>query len=624
MRRVSVVTITFLALRTLAGEAPLAAPIPIEIIGKLPVFEDPMISPSGDYVASRMMALGHQILVVQRLGGSEVPQENPAVIKVGDSYFSWFDWANDERLILGVRDTADVAGFLLSTQRMASIGRDGKDAVIFPMERNLHGMYRQNASVLSWLKNDADHILAMLDDEPGLWGKPRVHKVNIVTGERTLIEKNRKGYFRWIADYDGDVRIGTRYGHKFGEPHVKIYYRANSDSRWELLQDVDFFAADRFLPYGFQRNDDNILLVSTNEHRGEFDYAEDLYRYDLTQRKITGPYQDEDFIHIQALTKRALPDRETKIVSLSKDRTVGFIRAYSDTSSPEYYLLNLNEGKLDYIAAEYPELVNFELAPMEKRSFVARDGRTIPLFLTMPLDRADSASPAIVMPHGGPWAHDEWGFDNYVQFLASRGYAVLQPQFRGSTGYGREHEEAGYGEWGKSIQDDITDATLWAIESGLIDKDRICILGHSFGGYAAAMGVIKEPELYSCAISINGVMDLERLVRDTDTGLVGDVGKKLVNDYKDTEPYSPYHRADEIKVPILLLGSKRDTVVPIQQHSQKMHQRLLELEKTAEYIELPNGEHWRTNEANELTILRAVESFLARHISSEPAQTQIN
>jgi len=620
MRTLTAVLTTFLV-ATLALQTSVAAPtpIPVEIIGKLPVFEDPMISPNGQYLASRMVWEGNQVVVTQRLKEPGIPEEQPSVLEMGDKYFSWYNWANDERLIIGFRSTVGVRGRLFNLGRMLSIGRDAKDPVTFDMQPNDHNVYRQSTSVLNWLENDPDHILALLDDEPDEWASPRVHKVNVHTGERTLIKKNRKGFFGWIADYDGRIRVGTRYSMNFGKTDVEIYYRGSPDAKWEILQDIDYFEADRLLPYGFYKEDPNILLVTTNEERGEFKFDEDLYRYDLTERRIIGPHRDEELTRIRDLIENALPDFETEIVSLSRDRTVGFIRAYSDMRSPEYYLLDLNKGRLDYTAAEYPDLINFMLAPMQKREFTARDGRKIPLLLTLPVDSADQPLPAVVMPHGGPWAHDEWGFDNYVQFLASRGYVVLQPQFRGSTGYGLEHEQAGYGEWGKGIQDDITDATLWGIEEGLIDPERICIVGSSFGGYASAMGVVKEPDLFACAVSINGVLDLKKFVSDADFYLFENMNKKMWNDYNDTKPYSPYHRAKEIRAPILLIGSERDTVVPVKHHAQKMHKLLRKLEKSVEYLELPDDEHWRTNEANEITKLKAIEGFLDRYIGASAA-----
>lgn len=591
MRNQFAVTVTALLATQLLLASAGSAPIPVEIIGKLPAFEEPMISPNGKYVASRMMARGRQIVVVQRLKESGVPEEKPGFIKVGDKYFNWFEWADNERLLIGVRGTAGIGGRLINLERMASISRDGSNPVIFDMKANDYGFYRQATSVLNWLKDDPDHVLALLDDEPDKWAAPRVHKVNVRTGERELIAKNRKGFLEWIADYDGRVRVGIRYGLSFGKTDVEIHYRPDEESSWEILQDIDYFEADRLVPYGFNKDDPNILLVTTKEDRDEVEYEEDLYRYDLTERRIIGPHRDDEIERVRELVERALPDLETNIASLSTDRTVAFIRAYSDTRSPEYFLLNLNEGTLKYVAAEYPELIDFALAPMHKREFTARDGRKIPVLLTLPIDSQTQPPPAVIMPHGGPWAHDEWGFDNYVQFLASRGYAVLQPQFRGSTGFGLEHHEAGFGEWGKGIQDDITDATVWAIEEGLVDKERICIVGASFGGYAAAMGVVKEPDLYACAVSINGVLDLKKYVGDADFYLFENVNKKVWNDYKETGPYSPYHRADEIKAPLLLIGSERDTVVPVKHHSRKMHKRLRKLKKPVEYLELPDDEH---------------------------------
>ena len=155
----------------------------------------------------------------------------------------------------------------------------------------------------------------------------------------------------------------------------------------------------------------------------------------------------------------------------------------------------------------------------------------------------------VIYPHGGPWAHDEWGFDNYVQFFASRGYAVFQPQFRGSTGHGIHHQEAGYGQWGYAIQDDITDGVSWLIEQGIADPDRICIVGSSFGGYAAAMGVAKTPDLFRCAISINGVLNFKTFMRSQRRLLFSAINRAITKGDGDSEMASPYHMAKDITAP---------------------------------------------------------------------------
>jgi dipeptidyl aminopeptidase/acylaminoacyl peptidase len=289
------------------------------------------------------------------------------------------------------------------------------------------------------------------------------------------------------------------------------------------------------------------------------------------------------------------------------------MKLYSDISVPQYYLLDLKEQKLVGLASEYPNLENAVLSPMEKVEYEARDGLKIPAYLTIPVNSKKEKLPIVVYPHGGPWAHDEWGFDNYVQFFASRGYAVFQPQFRGSTGFGTAFEEAGYGQWGMKIQDDITDGVRWLIDEGVADPERIAIVGASFGGYAAAMGAAKTPDLYKCIVSINGVLDLKSFHDNGRNYYFDSINRKMWNNWEDVENTSPYHLAENIQAPMLLIAGERDTVVPTA-HSKKMHKRLKKLKKTSQYIELENGEHWRTNEENEIVLLKTLEAFLGEHL----------
>jgi dipeptidyl aminopeptidase/acylaminoacyl peptidase len=474
---------------------------------------------------------------------------------------------------------------------------------------------------VNFIENDPDHILAALDDEPRGWATPQVHLVNVNTGKRKRVLKNTRGVHHWIADQDGQIRIGTKIDTKFERQNVTIYYRETESSNWETLQRVDYFDHDRLSPYRFDETDPSILLVTSANLQDEQDPNEienQLFRYDLNVRRVIGPHKDTHRKNVIKAVEKALPDVKVKIVSRDKDKNTYFFRVYSDVKAPEYFVFDIEKRTLDYVASQYPGLIDCELAPMERIMYKARDGLEIPAFLTIPVGAERENLPVVVYPHGGPWARDRWGFDNYVQFMANRGYAVFQPQFRGSTGYGIEHEEAGYGEWGAGIQDDITDGVEWLIEEGIVDPDRICIVGSSFGGYAAAMGAAKTPNLYRCVVSINGVLDLKMMIDSGRYLLFETINRTIWNDRADAESASPYHLASNITAPMLLIGSERDTIVPVK-HSIRMHKKMRRLDKTVTYIELPDGEHWRTNEANEIIKFEALENFLAAQIGSERA-----
>ncbi len=592
--------------------------IPLEFFAQLPRFSDPVLSPNGKRIAYTTIKDGQPLVAIQKLLTPDDTEREPVVpISAGGMFFNWYRWANDDRLLVNVRTTAAIRGNLLNISRMGSVDRTGKDSVFFKMTPNGHGYYRQNASVISMLENDPDHILAALDDGPGSgdWAKPEVDLVNVNTGKKQRVQKNPKGVFNWIADSDGKVRIGVAYKTSGLSNDVTIYYREGDSSDWQVLQKVNYFNHDRLVPYRFDEDDNDILLV-TSDSLDDIESEEldlDLYRYDLTKREVIGEYANDYRKGILSIAKKQFPNHEVEIVSQDKAKKIYIFEIYSDVQPSDYYILDLNYKSFRFLASEYPALNNKALAVMERVSYKARDDLEIPAFLTVPEGVERKRLPVVIYPHGGPWSHDTWGFDNYVQFMASRGYAVFQPQFRGSTGFGIEHEEAGYKQWGHAIQDDITDGVNWLIEQGIADPNRICILGGSFGGYAAAMGAAKTSELYRCAVSINGVLDLKKLVRDGRWMLFRSINRVMWNKQEDIKNASPYHLAEQIGKPMLLIAGDRDTVVPYK-HSKVMYERLRGLKRKVEYLELEGGEHWRTNEQHEITTLRAIEKFLDRHI----------
>jgi dipeptidyl aminopeptidase/acylaminoacyl peptidase len=251
--------------------------------------------------------------------------------------------------------------------------------------------------------------------------------------------------------------------------------------------------------------------------------------------------------------------------------------------------------------------------------YKARDGLEIEAVLTLPPGREARNLPIVIMPHGGPWAHDTLDYDYWAQFVASRGYAVLQPNFRGSTGYGTEFLRKGQGQMGLAMQDDVTDGLAWAVKEGLADPKRACIVGASYGGYAAMWGVAKDPDLYRCADSVAGVANLRRDVNDFGSALLA---KKFRDDWQRMTPdfaaVSPINAVERIKVPLLLIHGKKDIRVDAVQ-STSMASKMRGAGKPVELVILPEADHSFTREADRLTLLTSIEAFLLKHNPPDPA-----
>jgi dipeptidyl aminopeptidase/acylaminoacyl peptidase len=322
----------------------------------------------------------------------------------------------------------------------------------------------------------------------------------------------------------------------------------------------------------------------------------------------------------QALHTRiagAFPGRTVEIRGRSRDAQRILAHVSSPSHAPVYYLVDLAKRTADIVGEPYPGLADAALGRMEPWSYPARDGTPIPAYLTRPPGAGDKNLPLVVLPHGGPEANDSFEFDWLVQFFATRGYVVLQPQFRGSTGYGEAHRLAGYRQWGGLMQDDVTDGVKALIARGLVDPKRVCIVGWSYGGFAALAGATLTPELYACAVSLNGVADLPSMLGHTRMRR-GDDSYSLaywtehigsVHDPKVTER-SPARLARNVRAPILLLHGVDDTVVPIAQ-SEAMARGLQAAGKPFTFVKLPSEDHWLSRGETRTRVLEEIERFLA-------------
>jgi dipeptidyl aminopeptidase/acylaminoacyl peptidase len=289
-----------------------------------------------------------------------------------------------------------------------------------------------------------------------------------------------------------------------------------------------------------------------------------------------------------------------------------------------YYVFTPAEERITQIALRYPELQSADQgAERQAINYPARDGVRIPAYLTLPPSGVRQNLPLVLLVHGGPHARDDFSFDWWSAFLASRGYAVLQPNFRGSSGYGHAWEEAGKRQWGALMQTDVEDGVAALGRAGIIDPARVCIVGASYGGYAALAGATLTPERYRCAASIAGVSDLERMLRATerqtggDDTMTSDWWRASIGDREEDREriraVSPANLADSVQIPVLLIHGVDDTVVPIDQ-SHLMRDRLRSAGKDVRFVELRGDDHWLSDAPTRTQMLRELETFLAANL----------
>jgi len=332
-------------------------------------------------------------------------------------------------------------------------------------------------------------------------------------------------------------------------------------------------------------------------------------------------YLDPKLQARQATLAKAFPGQRVSIIDRSEDDKRVIVTVSSPSRPQEFYLVDFTSGKADLAGETWPALAGVTLGEVRAFTYPARDGTQIPTYLTLPPGRGEKNLPMVVLPHSGPEGRDEFRFDWEAQFLATRGYAVLQPQFRGSTGFGRAHRLAGYRQWGGLMQDDVTDGVKEMIRQGIADPTRICISGGGYGGYAALAGAAFTPELYTCAVSINGVTDLPAYLGD------GRRRGEQSNVYAYSQDHigtvydpnlaarSPARAAENIKAPILLVHAVDDAVVPVRQ-SETMARALSEAGKTYAFVKLPGEDHWLIRSEARTQVFKEIEVFLARYLGS--------
>ena len=450
----------------------------------------------------------------------------------------------------------------------------------------------------------------------------------------------------WIYDHQGEARAATTMNTAFFSDDTRVthWYRESTSHPWEKLASFAFLD-DIWEPVAFSR-DDTSLIVSSRQNRDTYAY----FRYDLKTRSlgemlVGHPNQDifaefgaagvearyavTDGIKkevkwfdaqgeaIQRGVDAALPGR-INLLQGHPDKQM-LIFSYSDTDPGRWFVLDVASGNMRLVTSRKPEIDIDKMRPKQIVEYKARDGLSIPAYLTSPV--GTGPGPAVIFIHGGPAVRDGWDWDPEVQMLASRGYTVFQPQFRGSGGFGKRYMEAGYGQWGAAMQDDISDGVRWLVEHGHADPDRICIYGASYGGYAALWGLAKTPALYRCGASFAGVTDLEYLLTDNSDVNAKATGRLRRNRMFGTssarkqvlDDFSPLKNAAQFRVPVLIAHGELDRRVPIE-HSAKMVGRLKDLHKQVQWLVLREEGHGIFREENQERFFQALFTLFDRTI----------
>lgn len=490
------------------------------------------------------------------------------------------------------------------------------------------------ASRLSILPRKGDHIV------PALW------RVDIVTGKFRMVERGNRQTWGYETDLTGEARL--RWDYDDISRTLNLMGRRKGSGGWSLL-DRSPIDQPRFKVLGYADPDDALIFCQ------ETDKGSRIMRRGLADGTLTelGPatpaphagvlwdehravpvaivtqddrplYQwlDPDLAAVHARLSRAFAGQHVALANWSRDRRRFVVRTDAPTHPPAWFLYDVRSRQVSAIGQEYPELTGASLSETRWISYSARDGLRIPAYLTLPPVRTDgSRPPLVVLPHGGPAARDDFGFDWMVQFLASRGYAVLQPQFRGSSGFGDAFERAGYGEWGGKMQSDLEDGVKAMAAQGQT-TDQACILGFGYGGYAALAGAAFRPETYRCAVSINGASDLGLSIGSTrraygeDSGALAYWRTSIGDPRIDGEALaaaSPGRRLAGRASPILLMHAELDTVVPLEQ-AQVMQRALKSAGQPGELILLEGDDHGLSKTRSRLRVLEATETFLATHL----------
>ena len=625
--------------------APASAAPPLSVYGRLPNIEQIEISPDGKKLAVAVTDGEKRMLLVREVAeGAKLL----AGLNMGNTKLRDVRWAGPDHVLVTASSTADVFG-LSGPKREYLMGFD-YDLVTNKQRLLMNGQESSMNVIL------ATPVVRFMDGVPhafveGVYfqnnrGMDMLYRVNLKTGvTRRLDYGASENTDDWLVSSEGQALAQSLYDEKQGAWSLKI----KTEKGWSTVEKTVSKMGSRGLS-GLGRDGRSVLVWMTDEDDEDKTMLRE-YALDGTHVVVPGSDKYDRLIHApdgsslvgafslvgddrrytffdEKLQKgwnaviKAFPGEQVSLSSWSDDKRKLVVMTDSPTLGPAYALVDLDTGAARYLSNVYLGVTEEGVAEVRPIKYKAADGLEITGYLTLPRGKDPRNLPLVVLPHGGPEGRDTLGFDWWSQALASRGYAVLQPNFRGSEGFGWKFVQAGFGQWGKAMQTDLSDGVRHLAKQGIIDPKRVCIVGASYGGYAALAGATLDKGVYRCAASVAGPADLRRMLIDSNRRFESSqnstmrywlrfMGAEGLKD-PDLAAISPAKLAGNVEIPILLIHGKDDTVVPYVQ-STLMADALKKAGKPVELVTLPSEDHWLSRGATRLQMLTSVVDFLEKN-----------
>ncbi len=598
--------------------------IPLEDFFRKPDIVNIELSPDGSHIAYMAPYKRRLNLFVVQIPSMKITR----ITNGTDRDIAGYIWANNERLVyLKDRDGDE-------NTRLYAVGLDTSNTLDITPEEDV------KCGIIDVLENDDDHILIQMNKR--VKEVFDVYKLDVNSGELTLISENPGNVSSWITDHDGNLLLATT----TDGVNTGIIHRMTENDPWKTVANYNFMEVATPLFFTF---DNQSIFVTSNVGRDKsaiflydlntgketdliFEHSDvDVERLMVSKKRkvITGTsyntdkqhyhFFDEQRLKLQQFIDGKFPDYVNFVTSFNRDETCCTIYSGSDRTLGSYYFCDLSNWTITKLFDLSPWLKEEEMAEMVPISYTSRDGLQIQGYLTLPKDKTPTLLPLVVNPHGGPWHRDGWGFNPEVQFLVNRGFAVLQMNFRGSTGYGRSFMKSAFKQWGLTMQDDITDGVQYLIDEGIADPDRIAIYGGSYGGFAVLSGIVKTPDLYACAIDFVGVSNLFTFLETIPPywkPYLEIMYEMVGHPEKDKALFtqvSPALNAHKIKTPLFIAQGANDPRVKIDE-SDQMVAALKKRGIDVEYMVKKDEGHGFRNEENMFDFYRTMERFLQQHI----------